>query len=111
MEVRGAVVILHVTTNDVRGTRASSQTSPAEIAERVGTAIDLLAKRGYDWVVVCEVKPMHHMDVAPYSHTLHRKSLAKGTFGCRNQIREEDLGNDGFYLKRSSLSILKKDIC
>ena len=108
IEVRGAVVILDVTTNDVRGTRASPQTSPAEIAERAGTTIDLLAKRGCEWVVICEVKPMRHMDVAPYSYALHLKSLEKGTFGCRNQIREEDLGNDGFHLKRSSLSILEK---
>jgi hypothetical protein len=70
--------------------------------------IDLLAKSGCEWVVICEGKPMRHMDVAPYSHALHLKSLEKGTFGCRNQIREKDLGNDGFHLKRSSLSILEK---
>lgn len=108
IEVRGSMVVLDIATNDVRGTRASPQTSPTMVAERAGTAIDLLVEKGCTGVVLCEVKPIHFMDVTPYNNALNLKSLEKGTYGCKNQIRDEDLGSDGFHVKQSCLSVLEK---
>jgi hypothetical protein len=59
IDVRGAVVIFDITTNDVRGTRSSPRTSPMVVAERVGTTIDLLVVKECTGVVICEVKPIH----------------------------------------------------
>ena len=108
LKVDGAVVILDVTTNDVRGTTAMAQVEPDEVAWRYERVVRLLKQKGAVEVVCCEVKSMRFMDVTPYSNALHSLCLRLGIPGCATQIGVSHLGQDGFHILPSCLTILDR---
>ena len=82
--------------NDVRGTRLQERMEPGEVAERLRRVIGEM--EGAEEVVVCEVKPMQHINVVPFNARIHGlldKGRAKG---CRTQVRHEHLGWDGYHI-------------
>ena len=58
IRVDGAKVVVDCMTNDVWGTRAQRQAEPGELVERLRRVIGEA-----EGIVVCEVKPMQHIDV------------------------------------------------
>ena len=83
--------------NDVRGTRLQERMEPGEVAERLRRVIGEMG--GADEVVVCEVKPMQHINVVPFNARIHGLLLDTGRVkGCRTQVWHEHLGRDGYHI-------------
>ena len=95
--VEGARVVVDCITNDVRGTRLQERVEPGEVVERLRRVIGEMG--GADEVVVCEVKPMQHINVVPFNARIHGLLLDMGRVrGCRMQVRHEHLGRDGYHI-------------
>jgi hypothetical protein len=105
--VKGAVVLLDVGTNDVRGTRATARASPEVVADRIGKTIRALKEKGARAVIICEIKPMAFMDVRPYCHAIHLQCLEhRDVFGCETQTGVSHLKEDGYHIQPSFLGVL-----
>ena len=76
--VEGARVVVDCVTNDVQG-----RVEPGEVAERLRRVIGEM--RGAEKVVVCEVKPMRHINVVPFNARIHGLLDTEGVKGCRMQ--------------------------
>ena len=74
---------------------------PDEVLFRVNRLRVTLLSAGAAAVVVCEVKPMHMIDVTPYNSLIHNYLKAQGGngYGCETQIRLDFLKNDGFHVR------------
>jgi hypothetical protein len=108
VDVEGAVVIIDNITNDVRGTRTRPQTSPEEVAERLRSLVWLMRSKAQA-VVICEVKPMYHINVNPYNLAIHHKFLDHSkVFGCRTMTRLGHLKTDGFHIGAAYVSVLER---
>ena len=83
--------------NDVRGTRLQERMEPGEVAERLRRVIGEMG--GAEEVVVCEVKPMQHINVVPFNARIHGLLLDTGRVrGCRTQVRHEHLGRNRYHI-------------
>ena len=103
IDVKGKAVILDCMTNDVR------RTTPPEMARRTGMLLDIFEEAETEAVVVCEVKPIRHLDVRPFNEALHSLlSTRKGTFGCHTQIRMDHLARDGFRVSQRNAGIIDR---
>ena len=100
IDVTGAVVIIDNLTNDVRGTRQRTGATPEDLLFRVDRLRRRVLEAGAEAIVVCEVKPMRHIDVSAYNRILHHYLRAQGGhgYGCMTQIRLEYLKADGFHV-------------
>ena len=61
-------------------------------------------------VIICEIKPMWHIDVTPFNSRLHDYLTALGGYGygIDTQIRLDFLKSDGFHIKREYDSVLDR---
>jgi hypothetical protein len=59
-------------------------------------------------VIVCEVKPMRHINVTPFSNSIHTECARREVPGCRTQLGISDLNGDGYHIRESCLPILDK---
>ena len=73
IRVDGARVVVDCVTNDVRGTRRRGKAEPQEVAERLREAIGEMGRA--ERIVVCEVKPMQHIDVVPFNARINGLSF------------------------------------
>ena len=113
LDVDGRVVILDVSTNDVRGTPRVPRARPDEVGQRFERVARLLFEKGAVGVVGCEVKPMNFMDVTPYSWAIHSACLRLRThghrvYGCQTQTGVSHLKKDGFHILPSFSTVLDR---
>ena len=109
IRVRGAKVVLDCMTNDVRGTRAQRAAEPWELEERARLVIEEMRRAGAEEVVLCEVKPMQHVDVVPFNARIHALILhTEGVGGCSTQIQHEYLGRNGYHVRTEFGSVLDR---
>ena len=109
IRVGGAKVVVDCMTNDVRGTRAQRAAEPWELEERVRLVIEEMRRAGAEEVVLCEVKPMQHVDVVPFNARIHALILhTEGVGGCSTQIQHGDLGRDGYHVRPEFGSVLDR---
>ena len=100
VDVRNAVVVIDVLTNDVRGTRQREAVSPEDLIWRVGMLRQRLREAGATATVVCQIKPMEVVDVTAHNALLHDYLRAQGGsgYGCLTQVRRQFLKRDGFHV-------------
>ena len=108
LKVDGAVVVLDVGTNDVRGTNRMARMEPDGYARRYGEVVRLLIEKGAVGVVGCELKCMAFMDVTPYSNAIHSLCAGLGIPGVRTQIGISHLAKDGYHILPSCVTMLAK---
>jgi hypothetical protein len=107
IKTKEAVVVVDNLTNNVRGTKARPRTTPVAVAERLGELLDTMWEA--QAVVVCEVKPMQHVDVTPYNIALHMECVGReGVHGCHTQTRLGHLAGDGFHIRAAYASVLER---
>ena len=106
IDVSGAVVVVDCLTNDARGTKRKPAVGPEELVRQ----IDVL--RGATWsakeTVICQLKPMRHVNVVPYNKLLHEYLRSEGSIGCQTMIRAEFLKADGFHVLPRFRSVLNR---
>ena len=106
IDVSGAIVVVDCLTNDVRGTKRKSALGPEELVRQ----IDVL--RATTWrakeTVICQVKPMRHVNVVPFNKLLHEYLCREGSVGCQTMIRAEFLKVDGFHVLPRFRSVLDR---
>ena len=109
IDARGAVVIVDTLTNDVRGTRARPPQSAQEVIRGVDALRGRLKMAGAVAVIICQLKPMQIIDVTPFNELLSDYLRAQvGGFGCRTQIRLQDLKPDGYHVLPQADSVIDK---
>ena len=110
VDVRNAVVIIDVLTNDVRGTRQRPAVSPEDLVWRVDMLRRRLREAGAKASIVCQLKPMEVADVTVYNTMLDDYLRAQGGqgYGCRTQVRRQYLKRDGFHILPQFDSIIDR---
>ena len=111
IEVRGARVIVDTLTNEVRGMRTRQALSPEELVHPVHQLRRLLMSMGAAGAVVCQLKQMEITDVTPYNRLLHEylqmeQRYGCGGYGCRTQIRLDQLKPDGYHVRPSFSGVI-----
>ena len=106
LSIAGAMVILDVGTNDVRGTNRAAQLEQNVFRQRYEGVIRLLREKGAGGVVGCELKGMSFMDVQPYSNVIHSLCVKLGIRGVRTRIGISHLAQDGYHILPSCLGVL-----
>jgi hypothetical protein len=105
------MVILDIGTNDVRGTGRVPQSRPGNVGWRYERVGRLLFEKRAVGLVVCELKPMSFMDVAPYLWAIHSACLRlrthrHGVHGVQTQTCVSHLRKDGYHILPSFSTIL-----
>ena len=113
IDVRDAVVVIDLLTNDIRGTRNRTAASPEELIWRVDKLRARLKEAGAVASVVCQAKPMEVADVSAHNYLLDEYLKAKmaqdGTgYGCKTQVRRNFLRADGYHVQQRYDSIIDK---
>ena len=97
IRVGRARVIVDCIKNDVRGTRLQGRVERGEVVERLRSVIGEMG--GSEGIVVCEVKPMQHIDVVPFNARIHDLCLyTEGVEGCSTQVRHDYLRRYGYHI-------------
>ena len=106
VDVNGAILVIDCLTNDVRGTKRKSAIGPEELIRQV----DILRSKtwGAKETVLCQVKPMRHIDVTRHNALLHEYLCVQGSVGCQTMIRTEYLKVDGFHVLPQFKSVLHR---
>ena len=108
MDVKDAIVVVDVLTNDVRGTRQRPAASPEDLVWRVHRLRERLWEAGAAAVVICQLKPMEIADVTLYNSLLDDYLRAQGGtgFGCRTQVLRSHLKPDGYHVRGQFDSVI-----
>ena len=106
--VRGAIVVVDVLTNDVRGTRGRRSATPQELLHRVARLREGILRAAA--VVICQIKPMQVANVIPFNTLIDDYLRAQGGTGyrCRTQIRIDNLKKDGFHVRPEFDSVIDR---
>ena len=108
MDVRGAVVVVDNLTNDIRGTRQRPAAALDELVSRTDRLRRIILEAGAATVILCQVKPMQHIDVTPHNASLHSYLRANGSYGVPTQIRLGSLKDDGYHVRDRYVSVIYK---
>jgi hypothetical protein len=108
VDIKEAVIVVDCLTNNTRGTRARPRMTPGALAEKLGRLMGMLM-RDAEAVVVCEMKPMRHIDITPYNEALHLECMGRErVYGCHTQIRMNNLVGDGFHIRMQCAAVLDR---
>ena len=106
IDVSGAIVVVDCLTNDARGTKRKAAIGPEELVRQ----IDVLraATQRAKETVICQIKPMRHVNVVPFNKLLHEYLRSEDSVGCQTMIRAEFLKADGFHVLPRFRSVLDR---
>ena len=112
INVRDSLVVVDCLTNNVRDTRSGPALSPDELIWCLDRLRDSLWAASASQIIVCEVKPTQRTDVSPYNcaidQYLKSRKEIDGGYGCRTQVRMDQLRADGLHLKPQFHSVLNE---
>ena len=108
VNVSGAIVVVDCLTNDVRGTKKKSPLEPEELVRQIHLLREATCWANAKETVICQVKPMQHVDVTHHNKLLHEYLCKQGVTGCQTMICMEFLGRDGFHIMPQFKSVLHR---
>ena len=108
VDVNGAVVVIDLLTNDIRGTWRCPAASPEEVVCRLDDLRRRLREAGAVASVVCQAKPMEVADVSPSNSLVSEYLQAQGGsgYGCLTQVRREFLDRDGYHIRPQFVNVM-----
>ena len=113
MDVRGSLVVLDNLTNNARGTHGRRADSPLELVHNLAKLRGRLKAAGAGDTIVCQIKPMTHINVCPNNVALNDFLNSQvGGFGIPTQVRMRDIKVDprgnGFHVLPEIVSVLDR---
>ena len=108
VSVDGAIVIVDLLTNDIRGTWRRQAASPKNLVWRLNELRGRLREAGAVASVICQAKPMEVVDVTPHNSHVHDYLQAQGGsgHGCQTQVQRNFLGPDGYHIQPRFVSVM-----